>query len=212
MKDCLVNRLVVFGCSHTYGHGLSDCYDPDTGIAGQQPSLQAWPAQLAKILSETHNLNILVVNKATPGSSNKEIMRNILEFDFEKDDICVVMWSYVDRHSIFQSKENVIQIIPMMNKKWYQKYHTDFDAKYNMWQNINHTKLLLDSLDIANWHCSVDKSQMYNPPKWNNVEVIKTDFNTWKDEHPALDKQHAGPIAHKKQAQELKVIIDAYYK
>ena len=53
---------------------------------------------------------------------------------------------------------------------------------------------------------------MYNPPKWNNVEVIKTDFNTWKDQHPALDKQHAGPFAHKKQAQELKVIIDAYYK
>ena len=100
----------------------------------------------------------------------------------------------------------------MMNKKWYQKYHTDFDANYNMWQNINHTKLLLDSLDIANWHCSVSKSQMYNPPKWNNVEVIKTDFNIWRHEHPALDNQHAGPLAHKKQAQELKVTIDAYYK
>ena len=28
----------VFGCSHAYGHGLEDCYDPETGWPATMPS------------------------------------------------------------------------------------------------------------------------------------------------------------------------------
>ena len=58
-----MSRLVVFGCSHTYGHGLRDCYDPLTGHPGPQPSLQAWPARLVELLRQTHDPNISLVKK-----------------------------------------------------------------------------------------------------------------------------------------------------
>ncbi len=215
-----MSRLVVFGCSHTYGHGLRDCYDPLTGHPGPQPSLQAWPARLVELLRQTHDPNISLVNNSSPGASNKEIMHNILLFDFKENDICVIMWTYADRWSIFEGKgskwRTTRQLLPMFDdsKEYYRHFHNDFDSNYSMWQNINHAKLLLDSLDIPNWHCHVHKTEFLQayPPQWNNVDVILTDFTDWKTQNRACDGSHAGPKAHKKHANELKVIIDAYYK
>lgn len=218
-----MNRLVVFGCSHTYGQGLSDCWDGGFH-SGPQPSLLSWPGQLATLLKETYNPNMLLVNKSGPGQSNKEIMHNILLFNFQAGDICVIMWTYSARSSIFQGsgskwdKNTTLQILPHFankkSKKYYNNYYSDFDANYSMWQNINHAKLLLDSLDVPNWHCSVSKPLFLDafPPRWNNAEIILTDFDKWMKETPALDNMHAGEPAHEKQAQELKVTIDAYYK
>ena len=31
-------------------------------------------------------------------------MHNILLFDFKENDICVIMWTHADRHSIFEGK------------------------------------------------------------------------------------------------------------
>ena len=61
-----IKRLVTFGCSLTYGHGLADCYLPN-GREGPEPSIQAWP----KLVS--NKLRIEVDNRGIPGGSNKEI-------------------------------------------------------------------------------------------------------------------------------------------
>ena len=42
-------KLVTFGCSYTYGHGLPDCIMAK-GRAGKRPSKFAWPYLLAKKL------------------------------------------------------------------------------------------------------------------------------------------------------------------
>lgn len=215
-----MNRLVVFGCSHAYGQGLSDCWDSKRQIAGPQPSLLSWPGQLVTLLKETYNPNMLLVNKSGPGYSNKEIMHSILLFNFQAGDICVIMWTYPNRSSVFQGKgskwTSTRQFLPNFSdsKKYYKHFHTEFDSNYSTWQNINHAKLLLDSVDVPNWHCGAHKGIFLEayPPSWNNAEIILTDFEKWMKEYPARDGSHAGEPAHEKQAQELKVTIDAYYK
>ena len=45
-----MNKLWAFGCSLTFGHGLSDCFDgPKTNGAGPLPSIYSWPAVLANM-------------------------------------------------------------------------------------------------------------------------------------------------------------------
>ena len=74
-------RLVAFGCSHTYGEGLEDCWNWETRKAGPVASKFAWPQILANLLKRE------CVNLGRRGASNKEILHNIQMFDFEKDDI-----------------------------------------------------------------------------------------------------------------------------
>ena len=88
-----MSRLVAFGCSTTYGHGLPDC-TIGTG-AGPEPSQFAWPVKLAEKLGRTP------VNMSKPGAGNTEILWKMFNFDFEPDDLCIVMWSYFTRSELF---------------------------------------------------------------------------------------------------------------
>ena len=83
----------------------------------------------------------------------------------------------------------------------------DFDPKLFMWQNINHAKLLLDSLDISIGIALPIKhfSRKHIPSKWNNVDVILTNFHDWKTQNRACDGSRRIK-AHIKQAKELKAI------
>jgi hypothetical protein len=56
-------KLVTFGCSFTYGHGLADCMAED-GSNGPTASEQAWPSVLGKLTG------MKVDNVSEPGSSN----------------------------------------------------------------------------------------------------------------------------------------------
>ena len=57
-------RLITFGCSNTYGHGLPDCHVPPNE-AGPNPSKVAWP----QLLADRRGLEC--VNLGQPGGSNK---------------------------------------------------------------------------------------------------------------------------------------------
>ena len=50
-----MDRLVAFGCSYTYGHGLPDCIMAK-GRAGKRPSKFAWPYLLAKKLDKRYTM------------------------------------------------------------------------------------------------------------------------------------------------------------
>ena len=92
-----MSRLIAFGCSSTFGQGLSDCdgvYNPKI----TQPSKFAWPSVLASLL------DLECINMSTPGSSNKRIMYNVKNFKFDKNDVVTILWSMPVRHAIF-SKE-----------------------------------------------------------------------------------------------------------
>lgn len=47
-----MSRLIAFGCSHTYGHGLPDCFIPPHR-PGTDPSKLSWPYPLGELLNST---------------------------------------------------------------------------------------------------------------------------------------------------------------
>ena len=70
-------KLVVFGCSFTFGHGLPDCLD----VNEKGPAKQS-----VKWLGQTITRNIWkfksLDNKGIPGASNKIILNEIVNYDF----------------------------------------------------------------------------------------------------------------------------------
>lgn len=88
-------RLVTFGCSFTFGHGLPDCFDPPDGH-GPIASVLGWPNMLA------NKLNRECINLSKPGSGNKEILIKILNTKFLPDDMVVVGWSHFNRYDFYR--------------------------------------------------------------------------------------------------------------
>lgn len=90
-----MSRIITFGCSYTYGHGLPDCFIPPDG-PGLKHSQQAWPSMLAQKLQKE------LLNTSYPGSSNLHILWKLFNTEFEKDDVVVILWTHFVR--IFFSK------------------------------------------------------------------------------------------------------------
>lgn len=88
----MTRRIFFFGCSHTYGVGLPDCYKNQ-----KKPSNLGWAAYIAK------HLNGKYINKSSSGASNKLIWHKIKKTKFKPSDIVFVLWSYPSRGTIFTS-------------------------------------------------------------------------------------------------------------
>ena len=84
-----MHRVVAFGCSQTFGHGLPDCIDPNNN--NEQPSKFAWPALLQGI------------NCAVPGGSNKLAIYKALNFNWRTNDVAVFVWTYINRSCIVET-------------------------------------------------------------------------------------------------------------
>jgi hypothetical protein len=93
----MYQRIVAFGCSNTYGHGLSDCNID--GRPGLSPSKFAWPALLDKPY----------LNLSNPGSSNKQIAMECLAQQFNETDVVVFAWTYAARNFYFNEKNETHQ-------------------------------------------------------------------------------------------------------
>lgn len=140
-------RLVAFGCSTTYGHGLPDC---TVGMdAGPEPSKFAWPNILAEKLGRTP------VNLSKPGAGNTEILWKMFNFDFEPDDLCIVIWSYFTRSEFFMytddpSGRRIIE--DRQNPRFYQD--EDIFLEHNIIANLltmDHGARYLDDLNIQSY-------------------------------------------------------------
>jgi hypothetical protein len=148
-----ITRLVTFGCSFTYGHGLSDCYHQD-GREGSHPSRQAWPFVVAK------HFNIKIENKATPGASNKEIFHTLRNFEFRKGDCCIVLWSFVNRHcTIYKNSLDRYGLWVSNDKsnKWFEYFFDEHDACLNTLRHVEHAEFYLRSKKIHNASYFVDR-------------------------------------------------------
>ena len=174
----MTDRLISFGCSYTYGEGLSDKSD-------------AWPFVLGNLMS------IKVINQAISGSGNLEILWNILNYKFEFDDLCVVMWSHFSRDHIFHPvKHQRIQIDSddVLTKHWILT-HTDYDQNVRNWLYIQHCDLYLKSKNVKVYHLiggSYDRERFSNPKCINLSNILDIQFENFdftKDGHPGL-KSH----------------------
>lgn len=131
-------RLITFGCSLTYGHGLPDCFiEPD--YPGRKPSQLSWPYVIAS------ELGIECLNLSSPGSSNKRIWYNILNFDFQHDDIVFILWSYPERSCII-NRDQITDIGP-----WVENFNSLYDNFYSEYDSDTMTKLFVkNSNDYLN--------------------------------------------------------------
>ena len=83
----MTGRIIHFGASLTCGEGLESVDQSDPCIL--------------KILTNTET-----IISAKPGISNLEILHDILNFNFKKDDIVIPMWVPNNRDVIF--KKNML--------------------------------------------------------------------------------------------------------
>jgi len=177
-----MSRLITFGCSITYGHGLEDCYiEPNN--PGLVPSQKAWPSLLANML------NLELINCSNPGASNLHILWKLLNFDFNDDDLCIVMWSFFGRLPYSNLKydssivnwndysSRVVKQLPELEEesivvKNYMSIHHGY--LYLLSKKIKHNFIIwpIDGFRYANYfvkiptilqeinsnHCSLDKA------------------------------------------------------
>jgi len=185
-------RLITFGCSLTYGTGLEDCWE--NGHNGSLPSKFAWPNEVA------NRLNRELVNCAVSGSSNKEILYNLQNFNYQDEDMVVVLWSHFDRYCII-TEDGIKHINAWQTDKtsrfFYRNVHDFYDMKVDMYTRLNYAHYFLTKRNILNFHAF--GSGMYKHDfNWNDVQLCRTSINKIRREHPkALDNSHPGPAGHK---------------
>lgn len=122
-------RLVAFGCSYTQGIGLS----PDmAGASNTNKSPLAWPQLTADLLG------ITCINEGLGGSSPKATAHKISEFEFQSDDIVVIMWPARHRWCVLTEEHNdrIVHIYPGdvevldVAKAYYEKCFSDRDSAF----------------------------------------------------------------------------------
>lgn len=197
-------RLVVFGCSFVYGHGLEDCFAPPLGH-GNEPSRQGWPDILAK------KLGYECVNYSYPGSGNFEILIKVLQTAFKKDDLVVIAFSYFERFERYQliDYQGNGSVISKNYKQHFklvdQIGRENYNAK-NYWDNwlaIQHCELFLNSNNIKNYsYLGIMPANAHSIPIpkfitlnnfWNDMQLVFIDR--------ALDNIHPGKESHRLQAE-----------
>jgi hypothetical protein len=159
-------RIIAFGCSYTYGHGLPDCLDDDKVTQGSEPSKLAFPSLLA------NKLNYKCINLGKSGNSNKEIWHDILNFKFQQNDIAIITWTYFSRFCIIKS-DNIRRINPWKEeeKLFYMNYSNRHDMILDFYARLNHVNLYLNNTDVKNYNFVIEYPDM-EIPVWNQTTVL----------------------------------------
>jgi hypothetical protein len=164
-----IERLIGFGCSHTYGQALPDTVDPK--FPGQYcilgPSKHSWVGRLAKML------NVPFVNQGKPGGSNKEIWRRAMLQEYNPSDLVVIQWTINQRHmQILDDKMHQVKHVNVWDsdsKEYYTKWYNPFDAHYDSLRFADHITYHINSKGATVMH--------YN---WEiKTEVLRGKYSYW---------------------------------
>lgn len=219
------DRLIVFGCSNTYGHGLSDCIR-GIGYPGHSPSKIGWPNHLHKWLFKHKDYRL--INKGFCGASNKRIWHNALRYDYKKTDLVVVMWSFLGRYAILEDEK--IQGTPMANprltnihyshvfegitylpqqadKYFFEEIFRFYDAEISTVLYMSHLHYFLKEKGIKLYNLYVDEDGL----KQSSLDVLPKDINLKMTPFHSLpyhldiadDGVHPGPKSHEKMGLEI---------
>ena len=195
-----MSNLVAFGCSHTAGHAL-----PDHHLMCNVPSKFAWPQILANILEKD------CVNKGICGASSTEILLEILNYPFLKDDEVVVMWTFVGREVIISENQQHIQLMPNAPAcsepyEHYLKLHPAYDLNYRTWLTMHHAFMHLLNLRIKFHFCTVVPMPplLEVRPAWAQcIKLLDFNGNIYHTYPRALDNMHPGVECHERYAYNL---------
>lgn len=191
-----MGRLIAFGCSNTYGHGQEDCIDPNDGGPGPEPSKLVWPNYLAEHLQKTE-----IVNLGLAGASNDHILHRIYHYDdYRKDDLVVVLWTYLDRAGHILNKNEVVDMAAWRNdylsKNFYKFFHNDYTSKVNLFKNWKLAKSFFLQMRLKHRMFLVTDDAI----SYGQIPILRppTNFGKFVELYPkAADGLHAGPEAHK---------------
>ena len=206
-----MKRLIVFGCSNTYGEGLRDCGDASNNWCGREPSILGWPNELATMMGIS-----TVINLGIGGAGNKHISNSLLDkagadFFNPDTDVVVFLWSYFCRHCVFQDDGLVERYLPSdlrynrlepnrhkKIKRWYRDYNTSVDQQLSNYTRISHTQHYLNSKGITNYNFTCETYEYTNIPTWFDSNTLKiVDVDTLGSQYgKADDNQHPGVIAN----------------
>lgn len=188
-----MGRLVVFGCSNTYGEGLLD------------PKKQVWGALLANLLKREF------VNNGKPGASNKYIAHAINEFVFKPDDLVIIAWSYLNRSCVLYEpltcKSEVIKNNSQLSKNltaslarqeyedsviYFKHFYDDFDSKFTnaVFMDFSIDLLISKKIEFIQLFVNPEDTPNSRHKDTNNFSFVFKDFY---DRYPkAADKIHMG--------------------
>jgi hypothetical protein len=200
-----MSRLITFGDSFTYGHGLADCHvAPD--LAGTNPSELAWPALLG------NKLGMTVVNESKPGNSNIEILRDILNFkDILPTDLVVVGWTFVVRDYIFKKNllgfDTSFKVSPWTKdtgfiKNWLS-VHNNYDLSIRSGLNMHHASCFLKTKNVQQYHFCAHQELFDVMPEFTLVPENFIDGKILPRIDKAFDNSHPGPLSHQQAANKL---------
>ena len=188
-------NLISFGSSLTFGQALKGC----NMIT---PHKLAYPSLIAK------QIGAKCKNFASPGASNKLVLKKILETKINPSDIVTVQWNNFTRWAII-NENNVSSIGPWTDDfdKWVKYFYTDKDATFN------HTIII----DYAWLHLStIGCKFIFSRPEKNEEKFNKKNFlhaHNFVDHisdflvDAAEDNDHPGPESHKLYAEYLMKFI-----
>jgi hypothetical protein len=183
-------KLITFGCSYTYGHGLPDCFISHDK-PGNVPSKYSWAALLA------NRLDLPLENISKCGASNLEILHNILNHEFNRNDLIIIMWSMPDRDTIFDNG----QLVPIgawnddeLTKHWALTHPTE-DLAIKSWFYIHHANIYLRSKGVTFYNISAHYSLIKDfKPAFFEIDMLPYDMSVLLDH--ALDGLHPGVNTH----------------
>jgi hypothetical protein len=182
-----MERVITFGCSLTYGHGLPDCFSPPKD-PGPNPSNLGWSSIIAKCLGRE------CLNISSPGASNKKIWNDIIHFDYQETDIVFVLWSYIERTAIIH-KNSTTDIGPWTNNEdYYKKYYDKNDANLMSSLFVTHANMMLQSKNIKIYNI-IPGTRELPILQLSNITIkhIPVYMTEMRDYYPfALDNRHPG--------------------
>ena len=188
-----MSRLITFGCSYAYGTGLPDCnnwmFDK---LHNLKPSKLGWSSLLAD------KMKVECVNESFPGSSNTEILYNVLKFDYKSDDTVVIMWTHFVRDMLFNFPHKFPFFRDRLGpwakthqeRKW-AEYLSEKDYAMKSWFNIQHADLHLQKQGVNYIHYPATPEEL-NKNKLNFIQVenYHSDGIVYLD--TATDDMHPG--------------------
>ena len=193
-----MGRLITFGCSYTYGTGLPDCknwmFDK---LHNLKPSEMGWASLLAD------KLDLELINESFPGSSNTEIMYNVLKHKYKQDDVVVIMWTHYVRDMLFNSvhkypffRDRLGPWAKTHKERLWAEYLSEKDYAMKSWFHIHHADLHLQKQGVKYIHYPA------TPKELNKYKLEYVDINNYYSDgfeyvDKADDELHPGVESNK---------------
>lgn len=184
-----MSRIIIFGDSNSYGTGLDD------------PLNQNYGYHLGLLANKE------VIIEAIPGSSNTRIANAVLNFEFQRNDIVVLGWTYVCREMLANNEHDVknfgawISDKEPINRAWLEYFYDERDLAIKSFMHMHHINLYIKEKNLKSiqfWFEELPQTfSLKGEFSW--ADSIKMDFELLSEvQHVDLTHcNHPGPKTQK---------------